>query len=209
MFKSFGALSLAMISVLAPKFAMRQTGTEIFSMQNRLFNLGYYSKKVTGMYGTITETSYKKFQQLNGFTENGIITDNELNHLYSMSVVTKLDSKRIIPKSSNLSYESFQYIDTVVTQNFEILFVTKNNKTATYKVNSSQGFLLGSLDGIDMKDLNVHLRYPVIATIQNVRYPASLDYNGTSVNLHFKDSKTFLGFADSEHQNNINKLLGL
>lgn len=207
MLKGIATLMIAAAAMTTSKFSMREVGAEIYSLQSRLFELGYFDKKLTGMYGTLTEAAYKKFQQVNGFTENGIITDEELAYLYSLRVKPKIDSRRNIQKVDYLSDETFEQIDAKVTQTFNIRFTTLN-KTATFKVKNSQGFLIGELQNIDSGNLTQHLRYPVVATIQNVNYPASLDISGTTVNLHFKDSKSYLGLPDSEHQSNISRLLG-
>lgn len=209
MFKIFATIMMVGASLMSSKFSQREMGTEIYAMQSRLAALGYFNIKVTGMYGTLTETAFKKFQYANGFDITGIVTDEQLSHLYSLNAKPRLDSNRNITTDNFLNNDSFSAIDQRVTQTFSIKFVTIN-KSATYKVNSSQGYLIGELENINASELNPCLRYPVIATIQGTNYPASIDITPSGIaNLHFKDSVSYLGIPDSEHQFNINKLLGL
>lgn len=207
MIKEIACVMMVSASLMSSKFAARDMNTDIYALQSRLAALGYFNIKITGMYGTLTETAFKKFQHANGFEVTGIVTDEQLSYLYSLKAKPNLDSRRNISANQPLSSDSFSDIDKKVTQSFDINLVTIN-KTASFKVNRSQGYLTGELQNIKADDLNAHLRYPVIATIQGVNYPASMDISGNQANLHFKDSISFLGVPDSEHQFNINRLLG-
>lgn len=208
MLKALIAMLMVGASIVPGKFSQREMSAEIYAMQSRLAALGFFNIKITGMYGSLTENSIKNFQASNGLEVTGVIDDNQLNYLYSFDVKPYLDSRRSIIPDSSLSNETFSVIDQRVTQTFPLEFVTLN-KTATFKVKKSGGYLTGELSDIKVSALNNNLRYPVIATVQGVKYPASLDIssNGT-INLHFKDSISYLGFPDSEHQYNINSLLG-
>lgn len=208
MLKTIAMAMMVTASLATPKFSQREMSTEIYALQSRLASLGYFNIKVTGMYGSLTENIFKQYQYANGFEVTGIATEEEINHLYSFKAKPLLDSKRNIPVQTYLSGDSFSIIDTKVTQSFEIKLVTVD-KTATFNVKSSQGHLIGELTNIDTKKLNEQLHYPVIATIQGVNYPASMDFSGNTARLHFKDSISYLGIPDSEHQFNINSLLGL
>ena len=199
-------MSAAMLAG-TPKYQQRDNGAEIYALQSRLADLGYFNIKLTGIYGTVVENAFKQFQFTNGFDITGIVTDEELEVLYSIKAKPKLESNRLISSNTFLNNESFQVIEQRVTPTFEIKLVTLN-KTATFNMKSSGGHLVGELTGIDLSKLNQGLRYPVIATIQNVNYPASLDLTGTEAHLHFKESLSYLGIPDSEHQYNISALLG-
>lgn len=207
MLKTLTAIMMVSAALASPKFSQREISSEIYAFQSRLAALGYFNIKVTGMYGTLTENAFKQFQNANGFNVTGIATEEELNHLYSLKAKPKLDSDRNIRANDFLSSDTFDVIDNKVTQTFDINLATAN-KTATFKVKSSQGHLIGELENIDIQKLNARLRYPVIATIQGVNYPASMDFSGDKAYLHFKGSISYLGIPDSEHQYNINKLLG-
>lgn len=208
MLKTIAMAMMVTASLATPKFSQREMSSEIYALQHRLASLGYFNIKITGMYGSLTENVFKQFQYSNGFEVTGIATEEEINYLYSQKAKPFLDSKRNIPALTYLSHDSFSTIDSKVTQSFEIKLVTID-KTATFNVKSSQGHLIGELTDIDTKKLNEQLRYPVVANIQGTNYPASMDFSENTARLHFKDSTSFLGIPDSEHQFNINRLLGL
>ena len=60
--------------------------TDVSELQQRLYELGYISKS-TGYFGTDTETAVKKFQKLNGISEDGKVGEKTREMLYSSDAV--------------------------------------------------------------------------------------------------------------------------
>ncbi len=56
--------------------------TDVGEIQQRLYELGYIDK-VTNYFGTLTEAAVKKFQKLNGLSEDGKVGKNTREMLYS------------------------------------------------------------------------------------------------------------------------------
>ena len=58
------------------------SGSEVLNLQARLKDLGYYSYKVTGYYGELTEYAVKLFQQYNGISATGTVGPKTNSVLY-------------------------------------------------------------------------------------------------------------------------------
>lgn len=72
------ALSLQYSGVDAlSKYGSR--GSEVSTIQEKLKRWGYYTGNVDGIYGSLTVTAVKKFQQKNGLTVDGIAGPQTLN----------------------------------------------------------------------------------------------------------------------------------
>lgn len=64
-------------------------GTAVAEMQTRLSELGYYTGKIDGDYGSGTKAAVLLFQQVNGLEADGIAGQKTLTALYSPSVLSK------------------------------------------------------------------------------------------------------------------------
>ena len=58
---------------------LNSSGTDVRDLQNDLTYLGYYWAKITGNFGTKTETAVKRFQEENGLKADGIAGTKTLN----------------------------------------------------------------------------------------------------------------------------------
>lgn len=61
------------------------SGDDVKQLQNRLYELGYI-ESVTSYYGTDTQAAVKRFQELNGLTQDGSVGAQTLEILYSEDV---------------------------------------------------------------------------------------------------------------------------
>lgn len=71
------ALSLAIIllltsSGLALTLRYPQRGNDVTTLQTALYQLGYYSKTIDGIYGSGTKSAVRAFQKANGLTADGV-----------------------------------------------------------------------------------------------------------------------------------------
>lgn len=85
-------LVVTFISILAIKnnevFALSKYGSrggEVKTIQDKLKRWGYYTGSVDGIYGSLTVSAVKKFQQKNGLTVDGIAGTKTLNAMGIMS----------------------------------------------------------------------------------------------------------------------------
>lgn len=58
-------------------------GDEVVLMQMRLKDLGYFSYKVTGVYGSFTSKAVEAFQRANGLNPDGHMGETTASYLYS------------------------------------------------------------------------------------------------------------------------------
>lgn len=68
------------------------SGTAVQQMQTALQNLGYYTGKVTGSFGSLTQEAVKAFQRANNLSADGVAGTSTLNKLYSGSAIAKSGS---------------------------------------------------------------------------------------------------------------------
>lgn len=61
------------------------SGSEVKTIQEKLKRWGYYSGSVDGIYGSLTVSAVKKFQQKNGLTVDGIAGTKTLNAMGIMN----------------------------------------------------------------------------------------------------------------------------
>ena len=64
-------------------------GSEVRTIQDKLKRWGYYTGNVDGIYGSLTVSAVKKFQQKNGLTVDGIAGTKTLN---AMGIMTSSSS---------------------------------------------------------------------------------------------------------------------
>ena len=82
------ALAIQNDEVLAlSKYGSR--GSEVRTIQDKLKRWGYYTGSVDGIYGSLTVSAVKKFQQKNGLTVDGIAGTKTLN---AMGIMTSSSS---------------------------------------------------------------------------------------------------------------------
>ena len=75
-------------------------GTEVRTIQDKLKRWGYYTGNVDGIYGSLTVSAVKRFQQKNGLTVDGIAGTNTLN---AMGITSSSSSSSSTNNSSNVS----------------------------------------------------------------------------------------------------------
>ena len=93
------ALSLQNSSVEAlSKYGSR--GSEVRTIQDKLKRWGYYTGNVDGIYGSLTVSAVKKFQQKNGLAVDGISGTRTLN---AMGIMTSSSSGSSTNNSSNIN----------------------------------------------------------------------------------------------------------
>ena len=74
-------------------------GTEVKTIQEKLKRWGYYTGSVDGIYGSLTVSAVKKFQQKNGLTVDGIAGTKTLT---AMGITTSSSSSSSSNNSSNV-----------------------------------------------------------------------------------------------------------
>ena len=75
-------------------------GSEVRTIQDKLKRWGYYTGNVDGIYGSLTVTAVKRFQQKNGLTVDGIAGTRTLN---AMGIMTSSSSGSSSNNSSNVN----------------------------------------------------------------------------------------------------------
>lgn len=75
-------------------------GSEVKTIQEKLKRWGYYTGSVDGIYGSLTVSAVKKFQQKNGLTVDGIAGTKTLN---AMGIMQSSNSSSSTNNSSNVN----------------------------------------------------------------------------------------------------------
>ena len=75
-------------------------GTEVRTIQDKLKRWGYYTGNVDGIYGSLTVSAVKRFQQKNGLTVDGIAGTKTLT---AMGITTNSSSGSSTNNSSNVN----------------------------------------------------------------------------------------------------------
>lgn len=73
------------------------SGEGVYNLQARLFELGYYSGRIDGRFGSETTTAVKAFQSANGLGADGIAGKGTMNKLNSSGVVSAGSSGYVEP----------------------------------------------------------------------------------------------------------------
>ena len=63
------------------------TGEDVYTLQAKLFELGYYNGRIDGRYSSETTAAVKAFQQANGLSADGVAGKGTMNKLNSSSAV--------------------------------------------------------------------------------------------------------------------------
>ena len=64
------------------------TGEDVYTLQARLFELGYYNGRIDGRYSSETTAAVKAFQEANGLKADGVAGSGTLSILYSGNAVS-------------------------------------------------------------------------------------------------------------------------
>lgn len=75
-------------------------GSEVRTIQDKLKRWGYYTGSVDGIYGSLTVSAVKKFQQKNGLKADGIAGTKTLN---AMGIMSSSSSSSSTNNSSNVN----------------------------------------------------------------------------------------------------------
>lgn len=70
---------------LAQTIGQGATGSEVTVIQERLQRLGYFNQSPTGVFGTVTTSAVRQFQQENGLSADGVVGDQTMRLLFSPS----------------------------------------------------------------------------------------------------------------------------
>jgi len=100
-------LVVVFMTTLAMQFSRVQAlskygsrGQEVRTIQDKLKRWGYYTGNVDGIYGSLTVSAVKRFQQKNGLKVDGIAGTNTLN---AMGITTNSSSGSSSSNSSNVN----------------------------------------------------------------------------------------------------------
>lgn len=77
--------------VLPYEIKLGDSGPDIESMQERLFELGYYDDKINGYFGVATESALQGFETKNKLDADGAFSVSDRDLLYSPSAKPKID----------------------------------------------------------------------------------------------------------------------
>ncbi|MGI6160574.1 MAG: peptidoglycan-binding domain-containing protein [Christensenellales bacterium] len=201
-------------------FVSGDKGDNVLCLQLRLRELGFYNFKVTGVFGNYTSDAVKKFQQVNGFTDDGIISSDGVAALYSNSAVRLSVSTNNPPsqavaspgmqidwdnvKGRLLSGSKIAIIDYYTGEELSAS-VTGGDTFASVKLDDPSSDTATALyGGSDW------IKRPVVVVIDNQRvaasfmaYPSRRD-NYTHSNLFFAGSTSQIrSLSDAEHDANI------
>ena len=111
---SVSALPYSGASGYYPTLMRGNRGLElIYTLQARLKELGYYTIKVDGIYGSGTQRAVRRFQEVNGLTPSGIADNTTQVLLYSNAA--KPAYSTVYPSSYSVLKRSNRYNAAVVT----------------------------------------------------------------------------------------------
>ncbi len=205
------------------------TGSDIYAIQRRLSDLGYFNYRPTGKFSGVTTAAVRAFQQANGLPDDGQIGDDTLYLLFSQDAVRNGSNPEFsspIGRAFTGNYtqkgelSSWEYIDTQFLVD-DVIKITDYNTGSSFEVKrvggeNSAHVVTQSADDFDTYTYifggDTWEHRPVIAEINGVQYAASLfgmptrtqTYNTSGMNgytvLYFNNSKTdVLGISDEEH----------
>lgn len=105
----FFTLVLTIFNLVNPALAIKKgdSGSEVAQLQKTLQDAGYFNRKPTGFYGSVTQAAVKKFQAENNLKVDGIVGPKTLSVLKVKPEGTQADSaKKISPNPDNSSQSS-------------------------------------------------------------------------------------------------------
>lgn len=105
MFLIFLLAMLLSFGSLAESIVPGATGDDVVRLQQRLSELGFYTKSIDGDYGNGTKTAVSAFQTRNGLEDTGIADEATLSLLYS-------DDAKAVPKKPDLLITKVSFGDT-------------------------------------------------------------------------------------------------
>ncbi|MDF2537244.1 MAG: putative peptidoglycan-binding protein [Herbinix sp.] len=90
------------------------SGTEVTKLQKTLKEMGYYTyPKITGYYGSITESAVKRFQRDYSISADGKVGKSTRSALYSVGKSSSLERVSIMNTATATKAGSFDWYDTV------------------------------------------------------------------------------------------------
>jgi peptidoglycan hydrolase-like protein with peptidoglycan-binding domain len=130
------ALTLAIFSVAGQAFATEKVGSqgsEVVSVQKCLKDLGYFSGRTTGYFGSITKNAVVNFQQANGLKADGVVGKATQRTLDGQcSSAQKIDNSYISSSTSPLKRGSQGVAVTRLQDNLRQLNYFKGKSTGTF-----------------------------------------------------------------------------
>lgn len=200
-----GAL-IGLTLMAAPKYQLRDLHVEIYNLQKRLQDLGYYNLKATGILGTLTQNALLTMQQNNGLTVDYNLTQEVLDAVYQNNIKGILtQNARYAKNGMTLEKSADGLLDRLPDQFKVIEPLTQNEYTFT--VTEKKGCIIGRLNA--NKDFDLHVKKAIIAVINDKNYPASLEVTKTQIHVYLQGCKTPDGKDDALHNYNISRLLSL
>ncbi len=209
--------------------AQGATGSDIYSVQRRLRELGYLNYRPTGKFSDMTGIAVRTFQQVNGLPDDGQIGDETMQLLFSENAVRNT-ANPAFKKAVGRAYTG------AITQKGELsAWETIDKKFAVGDVvsvldyNTGETFNLKRIGGVNCAQVVTETaadyekftyvfggdtweHRTVLVTIAGVQYAASLfgmptrtkTFNTSGMNgytiLYFNNSKTDVNsLSDEEH----------
>ncbi|MBE9188199.1 peptidoglycan-binding protein [Microcoleus sp. LEGE 07076] len=104
----FFTIALTILNLVNPALAIKKgdSGPEVTELQKTLQDAGYFSRKPTGFYGSITQTAVKKFQTDNNLKVDGIVGPQTLSALQLQPEGAIADSEPVEKTPSKLDRPS-------------------------------------------------------------------------------------------------------
>lgn len=107
------------------------TGETVYALQERLYDLGYYSGKIDGYYGTEVKNAVTAFQQRNGLTADGVAGGTTQNRLYSANATAAQSVPASSGGNSTLTLKEGMVSDDVMVMQQYLNNLGYYNSTAT------------------------------------------------------------------------------
>lgn len=234
-------LPILLVLLLLPVFGVRadeeeklmvsgDKGEEVVRVQERLFDLGYYTYKPTGSFRTVTKTAVMSYQAASGMMSDGSVGSETLRALFSREAKrvefhaqiplsftaqgtitqkgTALDWKTV---REMLTENGFYRVRNAATgEDVVLAFISGENhaemkiafQSITQRNNNTRS--LEKWLGTD----NSFYKCAVLFELDGQWIAASMQWDGSEhICVYFKDSRSnVLGFADAEHASNIKKV---
>lgn len=146
-----GALNIA--NPAAAALREGDSGAEVTALQQRLRQMGYFSAKVTGYFGTLTTTAVTRFQAAKGLTADGIVGAQTESAL-------RLRSSK--PKQQNLSSAKPKQLPSLAGNTNRInVFLQEGDRSSKVQELQTQlkqlGYFKGTVNGLFGSDTTAAL----------------------------------------------------
>lgn len=146
-----GALNIA--NPAAAALREGDSGAKVTALQQRLRQMGYFSAKVTGYFGTLTTTAVTRFQAAKGLTADGIVGAQTESAL-------RLPSSK--PKQQNLSSAKPKQLPSLAGNTNRInVFLQEGDRSSKVQELQTQlkqlGYFKGTVNGLFGSDTTAAL----------------------------------------------------